>query len=38
MGTMNGLWLAPGGGGFSHIDMIYVYVPAFSSDISRNLV
>ena len=29
--------LRPGGGG-SHIDMVYVYVPAFWVTFSRNLV
>ena len=28
----------PGGGGDSHIDMVYVYVPAFWGTFSRNLV
>ena len=28
----------PGGGGGSHIDMEYVYVPAFWGTFSRNLV
>ena len=29
---------ARGGGGGSHIDMVYVYVPAFWGTFSRNLV
>ena len=28
----------PGGGGGSHIDMVYVYVPAFWGTFSQNLV